>query len=791
MIKNFFIIRKYRKIFFLLAVFLFFGVQQVNAKTATSTIKIYTDETDGYVTNWIPDHGTSQALWNLTHDAPESNIKNENRDFIEVASGWCDDRRLYIHRARLIFDLSQVPDTSNIKKIELFVNGRKKRNSLDDYYSYVSVVGANSFENLIEQDYSSIGESNLMGWGYSYLNDIVEISDKKNISDFKVGEYNSFLISDEFDKYAINKKLSLGLREGHDIHDIYPSDFPVDGAERIHFYSTEHGTTTAPYLEITYTYDDGEPENDTSPLLIIPGIMGSWREGGELVLDPILGTYDELVETFDSTEEYEKGVNFFSFPYEWRNSNVLTASYLESKITGIKESTGADKVDVIAHSMGGLVMREYLSAPGNEVNIGKLVFLATPHRGAPEAYLTWEGGEFSGGVGSWAIKKIFKQEARENGYKNIYNYVRGNSIYSIQELLPIYDYLIYKDNLRAYPVEYPRNEFLENLNQEDVLDSLADSGVTIRNYLGSGEKMIDYINVKPANNKKDEWEYGKPYKFNPFIKGEGDGTVPERSNQNFLDLDDVTFESSHRGIVSDSSMDVFQFLTGETLPEEEQMAMYNPIESMVFVMVMSPVDLQVINEEGELAGKDFETGESKKEIHRSFYTGSDAKSEFVSIVNPVEGDYQINLEGVGKGPYTVLVSMYRDGEEFEEYHRGAVKEGEIINLNFDINDEGLSKIKKEKESCDLFSVLKQKINLAKEEGFFKRESYYNLLINKVAAIEKGYTSESHSKTKNRIVKFRLKVLKAQLSFYKVAEWLDADVVDDIKSEIDNIINLID
>jgi pimeloyl-ACP methyl ester carboxylesterase len=51
------------------------------------------------------------------------------------------------------------------------------------------------------------------------------------------------------------------------------------------------------------------------------------------------------------------------------------------------EETGAEKVDLVAHSLGGLVARAYLS--GHEAPVARLVTLGAPHLGTPFWVFTW------------------------------------------------------------------------------------------------------------------------------------------------------------------------------------------------------------------------------------------------------------------------------------------------------------------------------------------------------------------------------------------------------------------
>jgi triacylglycerol esterase/lipase EstA (alpha/beta hydrolase family) len=58
-----------------------------------------------------------------------------------------------------------------------------------------------------------------------------------------------------------------------------------------------------------------------------------------------------------------------------------SAARLGTAIDRIREVTGAPFVDVVAHSMGGLVARVYVRARGAACGIARLVTLGTPHQG--------------------------------------------------------------------------------------------------------------------------------------------------------------------------------------------------------------------------------------------------------------------------------------------------------------------------------------------------------------------------------------------------------------------------
>lgn len=76
------------------------------------------------------------------------------------------------------------------------------------------------------------------------------------------------------------------------------------------------------------------------------------------------------------------------FGYDWRQSNTLSASSLSDTIDAINSLYNNDcSIYLVGHSMGGLVARSYIEAPGAKVasNVEKLITLGTPHLGSPLA----------------------------------------------------------------------------------------------------------------------------------------------------------------------------------------------------------------------------------------------------------------------------------------------------------------------------------------------------------------------------------------------------------------------
>jgi len=429
------------------------------------------------------------------------------------------------------------------------------------------------------------------------------------------------------------------------------------------------------------------PETTTTdPVILIPGIMGSWEVGGRWLVDPILHTYDDLWEALKAAG-YKEGETLFAFPYQWRDSNTTTAELLKDKIAAVKNICHCNKVDLIGHSMGGLVARAYIEEDDYQNDVDQVIFLATPHRGAAQAYLMWEGGSFGTKERDLLMQGIFSLEAEFNGYGNILQYIHNRPVSSVQELLAIYDYLRDKDTgiLRSYPDDYPRNEFLENLNSTDSLAKL--NQVSMTNFIAhvDGSSTIDKLRVVSNTNSLDEWENGYPENYD-WLWGDhgleydaGDTTVPARSNMDFDGSANIIINSDHGQIVTDAQKQVIKILTGK---EPETEIHKDLITKLLLIRIFSPADFQVIAPDGKKLGRDFSSSSTFNEINEAFYSGSADGPEFAVIPNPLDGQYQVKLEGTGNGDYRLSASYIDDSTSTNSDISGRITAGEIQKAQF-------------------------------------------------------------------------------------------------------------
>jgi pimeloyl-ACP methyl ester carboxylesterase len=84
---------------------------------------------------------------------------------------------------------------------------------------------------------------------------------------------------------------------------------------------------------------------------------------------------------------YQKNESLFAFPYDWRLSNANNALSLKQKIDMVLSQSHAKQVQIVAHSMGGLLVKEtLLSQASYQSKVKRIVYVGTPFLGAPRAY---------------------------------------------------------------------------------------------------------------------------------------------------------------------------------------------------------------------------------------------------------------------------------------------------------------------------------------------------------------------------------------------------------------------
>lgn len=104
-------------------------------------------------------------------------------------------------------------------------------------------------------------------------------------------------------------------------------------------------------------------------------------------MDLFKGFFDNLeangYKLDDYDDDHNEGENLFCFTYDWRRFNTFNAGRLSCFIDSVLTWTGASFINLIGHSMGGIVSKTCIKLY-DKFRIKNLVFIGTPHFGAPE-----------------------------------------------------------------------------------------------------------------------------------------------------------------------------------------------------------------------------------------------------------------------------------------------------------------------------------------------------------------------------------------------------------------------
>jgi len=115
-----------------------------------------------------------------------------------------------------------------------------------------------------------------------------------------------------------------------------------------------------------------------APTVVTGGITDAWP------VNYYGGMEDALVK-----DGYVLGTTLFKFPYDWRLDNADHYLQLDALVQTALEKSGAPKVILLAHSMGGLIARGYLlSCPQCQFRnrVDTVITMGTPYWGSPKPF---------------------------------------------------------------------------------------------------------------------------------------------------------------------------------------------------------------------------------------------------------------------------------------------------------------------------------------------------------------------------------------------------------------------
>lgn len=540
-----------------------------------------------------------------------------------------------------------------------------------------------------------------------------------------------------------------------------------------------------------------------TPVLIVPGVLGTEIQKGEELLwasipkmnnpintdsfmDPlgfnqnltpldysldILGvlrkktfgffSYDYTKSLIDDffDQGYIENQGLFTFPYDWRfgvsESNV---NALKQKIQEIQSSTGSSKVDVIAHSTGGLLVKKYVME-NNDHGIGKAVFVGVPNTGAPKAVKVLLQGDNFGvlGLSDEEMKKISKNmpvvydlSPSEKYYStkgSYYKIIEENllNINTSERLLTFNEATSELVNVKGMNSQAFFNAHNLHTQEFDQFD-LRTKGVDLYNIVGC---MADSIGQVVEKRKKEFFGNETIYYEKPETTL-GDGTVPLESATH-LPVDPekkyYALKSDHGKMLSQNGIrqQIVNLVSGSNLNVENNLVTQDISQCNLkqkAVSIYSPVDPEVTDEEGNRLGF-APDGSLQNEIpNAGFYVFGERK--FLFLPDEPGKSYSFKIKGIGEGEFTLKVQdLYEDTVRAEDGNTvvfsnipvGTQSQGELLlsedpKINYDQEGDGIfeklispTSVLNPNQSQDLFSPETQAVLTGTQgiPGFYRSD----------------------------------------------------------------------
>lgn len=470
------------------------------------------------------------------------------------------------------------------------------------------------------------------------------------------------------------------------------------------------------------------------PILLVPGILGS-STGATLIpelpapSDPPspddvrwgLGwvepnrTYG-LVDPFDisvghravgwqnliyalTAAGYEIDCTLFPVPYDWRMTpDVVAQRYLHDRIGRAKGRSGVAMVDVIAHSMGGLVARAYnQSYPGD---IDHLALVGTPNHGSAKAYFLWEGGDPK--LADDGDLLHFYQAAIEKHYLLLSNgaplppleQYASKMLAFVHQIIPSAQSLLPTSDVNVLS---PGRGLGCNTNGWlDALNASPSSGLSgVKTYLfgGTNQSTFSLLNVTTGSCGRPSYPDGIPFLRSDGLADAtrsniGDGTVLASSLTLPSVLGSTFYTATHQELVLAAEADIMSFLGVSLAASSRAPVVKSASGRSLSVSTSGGASFILHDPAGAGSGVDPVIG-AIVTGNADVVVTSDGVRESVAIPNALGGEYRVTLRSPLTGDVETAIE-YGDASAVDRASVTRFIGAAAVELSFTLRDSGTS-----------------------------------------------------------------------------------------------------
>lgn len=390
------------------------------------------------------------------------------------------------------------------------------------------------------------------------------------------------------------------------------------------------------------------------PVILLPGLMASWN-GKAIIHNQEVSIFDWKIPSFVKEYTgiitslknlgYQENQDFFVFPYDWRKpveqTTVDLNTFLQQKIW---QQNPDQKVNLVGHSLGGLIARIFTQKNKDKVN--QIISIGSPHQGVIQVYKPLEAGEIDQeNTLLWLAQKLILV-------------LNKTGIEPDRETIK-----------KRFPVAldlFPTFNFLKDKNGREIsIDSLSIKNNTLLTYNSTFSQIFDIFTA--IYGEKDE-KTPAGYKIeSPSVLDQLLGNYPDgKPIDIWYEKGDYTVLSKSANQDSDSQM--LNFDHGEIITEKESIkkifdtlhidysddkiasGQKTKISPSLIFLIHSPAKMKVL-----FGGKNFEEEDG-----------------IIFIPEAQEGNYHLQVQGINLGKYTVIVGQISQNNDLWEKIEGEI-----------------------------------------------------------------------------------------------------------------------
>ncbi|VVA43638.1 PGAP1 family protein [Candidatus Roizmanbacteria bacterium] len=418
-------------------------------------------------------------------------------------------------------------------------------------------------------------------------------------------------------------------------------------------------STPTPTAIPTPTSGSGNPTptpNILTPIIIIPGFMASWNRDAILhnqtvdysawKMQNFVKEYDGLINTLKNIG-YQENINLFLFPYDWRQSIEKTTNDLNSYLqTKIWDNEPNQKVNIVGHSLGGLIARIFTQK--NKDKINQIISVGSPHFGAVQFYKPLEAGEVDrDNTFLWLAEKIIlvlNKSIIESDKDTI-----ANRFPIAKELFPTFNFL--KD-LQGNEISIDsmtiKNNFLPVYNQTFL--------------------EIFFLFTAIYGEKDNNTPAGYIVELQNIVDKLLGNYLDGRPRESYFDLGDYTILS--KSASQDTDSEKFYFDHGEIITKKEA------IKKILNILNINFDDDQIVEgQTTKISTSLIFLIKSPATMTVEFNENEYVENEGIIFIPDAQtGNYELKVQGVDQGKYEVIVGQISENNDIWESINGEISQ---------------------------------------------------------------------------------------------------------------------